>query len=183
MKFVPTPLTGLTIIVPDIFQDERGSFLETFNHYKFLEAGIDVDFVQDNQSTSKINVIRGLHFQQSPFAQGKLVRVVKGRVMDVAVDIRPESPTFGRHYAMELNSNDLRMLWIPPGFAHGFSVLEQDTVFSYKVSAAYSKEHERGIRFDDPELNIDWGITNPIVSGKDKLLPTFREYMHHIRQE
>ncbi|HRH67009.1 MAG TPA: dTDP-4-dehydrorhamnose 3,5-epimerase [Bacteroidia bacterium] len=180
MKFTPTPLSGLILIEPDIFRDDRGTFLESYNKDQFLTAGIDVDFIQDNQSVSKLHVVRGLHFQNPPYAQGKLVRVVKGRVLDVAVDIRPGSATFGRHYSLELNSIDQKMLWIPPGFAHGFSVLEEDSVFCYKVTTLYSKEHERGIRFDDPELNINWRVPNPVVSEKDKILPTFKEYLHYV---
>ena len=179
MKFIKTPIAGLIIIEPTIFHDERGSFIESYNKEKFIAAGIDVEFIQDNQSISKINVIRGLHFQQDPKAQGKLVRVAKGRALDVAVDIRPDSPTYGRHFSLELNSISQVMMWIPPGFAHGFSVLEEDTVFCYKVTSPYSKEHERGIRYDDPELNIDWKVSKPIVSGKDKILPSLREYMPH----
>lgn len=181
MKFINTPISGLIVIEPTIFHDERGSFIESYNKEKFIAAGIDVEFIQDNQSISKINVIRGLHFQQDPKAQGKLVRVAKGRALDVAVDIRPDSPTYGRHFSLELNSISQVMMWIPPGFAHGFSVLEEDTVFCYKVTSPYSKEHERGIRYDDPELNIDWKVSKPIVSGKDKILPSLREYMPYSR--
>lgn len=183
MKLSSTPLEGLLIVEPSVFKDERGSFFESYQEKKFQDAGISAHFIQDNQSTSKLNVIRGLHFQMAPFAQGKLVRVVKGRALDVALDIRPESKTFGRYYSIELNSSEIKMLWIPPGFAHGFSVLEENTIFSYKVDAPYSKEHERGIRFDDPEIGIDWKVINPIVSDKDKLLPTFREYIHHLKKE
>lgn len=120
MKFINTPIAGLIIIEPTIFHDERGSFIESYNKEQFFAAGIDVEFIQDNQSISKINVIRGLHFQQDPKAQGKLVRVAKGRAFDVAVDIRPDSPTYGRHFSLELNSTSQVMMWIPPGFAHGF---------------------------------------------------------------
>ncbi len=181
MKFINTPIAGLVIIEPAIYHDERGSFIESYNKEQFFAAGIDVEFIQDNQSISKINVIRGLHFQKDPKAQGKLVRVAKGRALDVAVDIRPDSPTYGRYFSLELNATSQVMMWIPPGFAHGFSVLEDDTVFCYKVTSPYSKEHERGIRFDDPELNIDWKVSKPIVSGKDKILPSLREYMPESR--
>lgn len=174
----PTPIEGLLLIEPKVFSDDRGHFFESYN-LKLKELGIDVDFVQDNQSVSKKNVIRGLHFQRTPFAQGKLVRVSHGSVIDVAVDLRKNSPTFGRYYSVELNSKNNLMFWIPPGFAHGFSVLEDHTVFLYKVSGLYQPSAEGGILFSDPELNIDWKVKAPIVSPKDKVLPSFREYRLH----
>lgn len=176
MEFTPAPLPGILIIRCTLYSDERGIFQETFNLRKWQEQNLPLDFVQDNQSVSKKGVIRGLHFQRTPSAQGKLVRVVKGSALDVMVDIRSGSPTFGRHYAIELDAMSGIMVWIPEGFAHGFEALEDDTVFSYKVTNYYDPGAEAGIRFDDPELNINWKCDNPIVSGKDKLLPTLREW-------
>lgn len=176
MKVLPTPIEGVLLIEPRVFSDNRGSFFETFNEKILVEAGITLPFVQDNQSISKKNVIRGLHFQVPPYEQGKLVRVVKGSVLDVALDLRKGSKTFGRHYSVELSADNKLALWIPPGFAHGFSVLEEDTVFQYKVTNYYHPASESGILFNDQELNIDWKVSNPIVSEKDKVLPGFREY-------
>lgn len=175
MTIHPTPIEGLLIIEPKVYSDDRGLFFESFN-LKLRDLGIHADFVQDNQSVSKKNVIRGLHIQRSPHAQGKLVRVSYGAVVDVAVDLRKNSPTFGRHFSVELNDRNNLMFWIPPGFAHGFSVLEDNTVFLYKVSGPYQPTAEGGIIYNDPELNIDWKVREPIVSAKDKVLPSFREY-------
>lgn len=171
MKVLKTDIEGLLVIEPDVYQDDRGSFLESFNEGRYQEAGIREVFVQDNVSVSKKGVIRGLHYQAPPFAQGKLVSVLRGRVMDVAVDIRVGSPTYGKHVAVELSAENHRQFWIPAGFAHGFAALEDDAVFTYKCTNAYSKEHDRGIRFDDPALGIEWGATDPVVSEKDKLYP------------
>jgi dTDP-4-dehydrorhamnose 3,5-epimerase len=176
MEFTRTPLDGLILIEPKIYKDDRGSFFESYNAAQFEANGITLDFVQDNQSVSKKGVIRGLHFQVGSHAQGKLVRVVQGRALDVVVDLRKESATFGRYFSVELDPEKSTILWIPPGFAHGFEALEDDTIFLYKVTAPYHQPSEAGIRFDDPDLNIRWRTTAPIVSEKDKILPTLREW-------
>ena len=165
-----TTLDGVLLMRPPVFRDERGHFLETFNETAFHQAtGLtDVRFVQDNESRSHRHVLRGLHFQLKPHAQGKLVRVLRGSVLDVVVDIRKDGPTFGQHYSVRLDANDPLQLWIPPGLAHGFLALEQDTVFAYKCTHYYHKASERTIRWNDPDLGIDWGITGPIVSDKDQ---------------
>jgi dTDP-4-dehydrorhamnose 3,5-epimerase len=165
------------LIRPAVFEDSRGAFFEAYNQQKFANNGIDIKFVQDNQSTSSKGVIRGLHFQRQPSAQGKLVRVLHGRILDVGVDIRKGSPTYGQHFSVELSGENHLQLWLPAGFAHGFSVLSDRAVVLYKCDQFYNKEAEGGIRFDDPELNIDWKIdtAEAIVSDKDKVLPSFRE--------
>jgi len=168
MEILTTELPGLLRLRPRIFTDDRGRFLETFNERTFRQAtGVDLPFVQDNESRSQANVLRGLHFQLDPNAQGKLVHVAVGAVLDVCVDIRPDSPTRGRHIAVELDAELKEMLWIPPGFAHGFRALVDDTVFVYKCTAYYHPPSERTIRWDDPELGIDWGTSAPLVSSKD----------------
>jgi len=177
MKFFKTPIEGLLTVEPDVFSDSRGSFFESFTAREFAKHAVDLPFVQDNQSHSSKNVLRGLHFQRPPYEQGKLVRVVKGAVWDVAVDIRPGSDTFGTYFADELSAANRRMLWIPPGFAHGFLTLEDDTVFIYKCTGYYNKESESGIRYDDPALRIPWNVDNPLVSDKDGRLP----YLHEIK--
>jgi dTDP-4-dehydrorhamnose 3,5-epimerase len=179
MQFKATSLAGLTEIYPAIFEDERGLFFETYNQRLFAANGIPAEFVQDNQSWSRRGVLRGLHLQHAPYAQGKLVRCVSGRVLDVAVDIRPDSPTFGRWEAVELDAQRGNMLYLPEGFAHGFVALE-DAVFAYKCTNFYHKASEAGIRWDDPELAIDWGIQNPIVSAKDQVLPSFAEFSRQL---
>ena len=173
MQIRETSIPGLVEIFPRIFTDERGLFFESFNTQLFEQLGLPTNFVQDNQSFSVKGVVRGLHFQKAPFAQGKLVRVISGRVLDVAVDIRPESPTFGKHEIFELRSDINNMAYVPEGFAHGFVALE-DSVFSYKCTNIYNKTAESGILWNDPDLNIDWGISNPIVSEKDIILPTLK---------
>jgi dTDP-4-dehydrorhamnose 3,5-epimerase len=168
MKAILTAIPDLLIIEPKVFGDERGFFFENFNRRRFAElTGSDVDFVQDNHSRSVKNVLRGLHYQiQHP--QGKLVRVVQGAVLDVAVDIRKSSPTFGQHVALELSAENKRMFWIPEGFAHGFVVLSEVAEFLYKTTDYWYPEHERSIRWDDPTLKIDWRLqVAPILSGKD----------------
>jgi len=167
MKFIKTEIEGLIILEPTIFRDDRGMFMETFNTRSFQVNGIEVNFVQDNQSHSQKGVIRGLHFQKEPHAQGKLVRVIAGAALDVVVDIRSRSSTFGKSFSIELNAENKKMLWIPPGFAHGFESLEDNTIFTYKVSQYYNKESEAGILYNDPELGIKWRTKNPIVSDKD----------------
>lgn len=175
MEVIKTDLDGLLVIKPKVFNDPRGYFYESFNKLKFEAEGISFDFVQDNISKSKKGTIRGLHYQVGKFAQGKLCFVISGKVMDVAVDIRFGSPTFGKHFSCELSEENHTQLWIPPGFAHGFSVLSDETIFAYKCTAPYSKEHERSIIYNDPGLNIDWRIENPIVSEKDLNAPSFKD--------
>jgi dTDP-4-dehydrorhamnose 3,5-epimerase len=173
MKATPTAIPEVLVIEPKVFGDSRGFFLESFNTRSFQEAtGLRVDFVQDNHSRSAKGVLRGLHYQlQQP--QGKLVRVVRGSVFDVAVDVRRSSPTFGRWVGIELSDDNHRQFWVPPGFAHGFVVLSDSADFLYKTTAYYAPEHERSIAWDDPELGIDWnlaaaGISEPLLSTKDR---------------
>ena len=173
MQIRETSIAGLVEIFPRVFQDDRGFFFESYNEELFKKLGLPTNFVQDNQSFSIKGVVRGLHFQNAPFAQGKLVRVISGRVLDVAVDIRPDSSTFGKHEVFELRSDTNNMAYIPEGFAHGFVALE-DSVFSYKCTNVYNKGAESGLLWNDPDLGIDWGVENPIVSEKDIILPTFK---------
>lgn len=177
MEIVETGIPDLLIVKPAVFEDHRGYFFESYNKEKFLQKGIDQNFVQDNESKSAKNVLRGLHFQKPPFAQGKLVRVMKGAVLDVAVDIRKMSPTYGKWASIVLTESNKWMYWIPPGFAHGFVTLEDDTVFFYKCTNVYNKASEGSIRWNDPDLNIDWGITEPLLSDKDREAPLFREFI------
>ena len=167
MKVSETELQGVLLIQPDVFGDERGFFLESFNKERYKQAGIEFNFVQDNLSKSKKGTIRGLHYQVGEMAQGKLCYVINGKVLDVAVDIRFGSKTFGKHITHILNSQNKNQIWIPPGFAHGFSVLSEEAIFAYKCTQVYSKEHERAILYNDPEIGIDWQVKNPIVSEKD----------------
>ena len=167
METEKTNLDGLLLIKTKIFEDSRGYFYESYNDLRYKESGIDFNFVQDNISKSKYGTIRGLHYQIGEFAQGKLCQVLQGAVIDVAVDIRFGSPTFGQHYAVELSDENRKQLWIPPGFAHGFSVISEEAVFLYKCTAHYSKKDERAIIFNDSDLDIDWKIENPILSEKD----------------
>lgn len=169
MEFRESKIKGLIEITPKVFEDERGSFLETYNEKIFRDNGIRAKFVQDNQSYSIKGVLRGLHFQKPPFAQGKLVRVIKGKVLDIAVDLRKDSPTFGMYEAIMLYEDKCNMLYVPEGFAHGFVALEE-SIFAYKCTNLYHKQSEAGINWADPSLNIDWGIKNPIVSEKDRAL-------------
>lgn len=173
MQIRKTSIEGLVELIPRIFEDERGAFFESFNEEFFRKNGLPTNFLQDNQSFSTKGVLRGLHFQNAPFAQGKLVRVVVGRVIDVAVDIRPESPTFGKYEVFELSAETNNMAYIPEGFAHGFAAVE-DSIFSYKCTNLYNKACESGIIWNDPTLNIDWGVANPIISEKDLQLDTFK---------
>lgn len=177
MEIVTTPIADLKVIRPQVFHDERGYFFEPYNKQRYAEAGITEEFVQDNQSLSNKGAIRGLHFQAPPFAQGKLVRVVRGAVLDVVVDIRKGSPTYGMHYSLELNEDNKLLFWIPPGFAHGFATLHDNTIFEYKCTNVYNKASEGGILWNDSQLNISWGIGNPIISGKDQLLPSFAGFI------
>jgi len=163
-------IDGLIVLDPRVFSDERGAFFESFNQAVFDKYTTRVQpfaFTQDNESVSHKNVLRGLHFQVPPMAQGKLVRVVKGAVLDVAVDLRKASKTYGQHFAIELSGTNKKQLWIPPGFAHGFLSLEDETIFSYKCTNYYSPEHERTLAWNDPQLNIAWKIDNPLISAKD----------------
>lgn len=175
MQVIATPISDLLIIQPKVFEDERGYFFESYNNSLFKQHNIQVDFVQDNQSLSQKNVLRGLHFQNPPFAQGKLVRVITGSVLDVAVDIRKNSPTYGKHYSLVLDEKNKTMMWIPPGFAHGFLTLENNTIFSYKCSNLYDKNSEDSIRWNDPDIGIDWGTTTPLLSEKDKDAKFFKD--------
>ncbi len=169
-----TPLEGLLRIRPKVFADARGEFLETFNARTFAErTGVITTFVQDNQSRSMAGVLRGLHLQAPPFAQAKLVRVVAGAVLDVCVDLRPGSATFGQHYSLRLNATGQEMLYIPEGMAHGFLALEDNTVFVYKCTAYYEPKAERCVRWNDPDLGIDWGVRDPLVSEKDQAGSSF----------
>ena len=173
MKVIKTKIEGLLIVKPQIFGDERGFFVETYNKKRYQESGVEPEFVQDNFSKSSKGVLRGLHFQKPPFAQGKLVQVIVGKVLDVAVDIRYGSPTFGEWVSVELSAEDKKQFWIPEGFAHGFVALEDDTIFNYKCTNFYAPESEGAIAWDDKDLNVDWqlekyGIAEPIVSEKDQ---------------
>ncbi|WP_026632569.1 dTDP-4-dehydrorhamnose 3,5-epimerase [Dyadobacter alkalitolerans] len=176
MKFETTTLQDVFLIRPNIFHDDRGHFFESFNLDSWKKQGLTGEFVQDNQSFSKKGVVRGLHFQSAPHAQGKLVRVISGRVLDLALDLRPDSPTFGKYELFDLDGVSGAMVYIPEGFAHGFAALE-DSVFHYKCTAQYNKASEGGLVWNDPTLNIPWGIENPIVSEKDQLLPVFEEIL------
>ena len=175
MKITKTKIEGLLIIDPQVFGDERGFFLETYNQEKYKEAGVEYDFVQDNLSKSAKGVLRGLHYQVNPCAQGKLIQVIQGAVLDVAVDIRFGSPTFGQYVSVELDEKNKKQFWISPGFAHGFISLADETVFSYKCTSLYRPESERGIMWNDSDLNIDWKIKNPIVSEKDGKNKLFKD--------
>ncbi len=172
MEIRKTSIEGLIELFPRVFKDDRGHFLETYSVKAFKDLGLNMSFVQDNQSFSKKGVVRGLHFQNAPFAQGKLVRVVSGKALDIAVDIRPESPTFGKWESFLLDAEKSNMVYVPEGFAHGFSVLE-DCVFSYKCTNVYDKASESGLLWNDTDLKIDWQAANPIVSDKDQILSTF----------
>jgi dTDP-4-dehydrorhamnose 3,5-epimerase len=175
MKIIKSPLEGLIIIEPDVFNDTRGYFLESFSLKKYRELGINSGFVQDNISKSIKGTIRGLHYQVGKSAQGKLCYVVRGRVLDVAVDIRFNSPTFGKYASIELAEENHRQIWIPPGFAHGFSVLSDEAIFVYKCTRYYNKADERGILYNDPDLNIDWKVDTYLVSEKDKTAVRFKD--------
>ena len=175
MAFIQTPIQGLQVFEPDVFGDNRGYFFESYNKRLFIKAGIEVDFVQDNQSSSQYGVIRGLHYQLNPYAQAKLIRVLSGTILDVAVDIRKGSPTFGKSFSVELSAGNRKQFYIPGGFAHGFSVLSDHAEVLYKCDAFYNRESEGGISYNDPALNIDWRIPagKEIISEKDSQLPGF----------
>ena len=168
---------GITLIKPKVYDDNRGLFLETFNLNKFeKQTGFETTFYQDNLSVSKKNVLRGLHFQKPPNAQGKLVQVIKGSAIDVAVDIRKNSPTYGAYFKVELNDVNRYQLWIPRGFAHGFVALEDNTIFSYKCDNPYSQKDEMSLPWNDEDLAIEWGVKNPILSNKDESSTTFKRF-------
>ncbi|MBS1162033.1 MAG: rfbC [Proteobacteria bacterium] len=175
MKITPTRIPEVIVIEPKVFGDERGFFFESFNQHAFLEAtGLDVVFVQDNHSKSAKHVLRGLHYQLAPKAQGKLVRVVQGAVFDVAVDIRPGSETVGQWVGVELSAANKKQMWIPPGFAHGFLALSETAEFLYKTTDYYSQEHERSIRWDDPDIGVEWPLFGaPLLSAKDAAAPDY----------
>ena len=176
MEIIKTSIEGLLLIQPKVFGDDRGHFFESWSRESFAKNGLDLDFVQDNQSLSSKGVLRGLHFQNPPYAQGKLVRVIKGAVLDVAVDIRKNSPTYGQHITVELTEKNKTIFWIPPGFAHGFVTLEDDTIFTYKCTGVYNKESEGSLLWSDKDLNIDWGVESPLVSDKDLIAGSFTNF-------
>lgn len=177
MEIRETPLPGLLIIEPPLHGDARGYFFESWQEERYKKAGMQTVFIQDNESKSLRGVVRGLHYQLEPWSQAKLVRVVQGRVFDVALDLRKGSPTFGHWFGMELNGESKKQLFIPRGFAHGFSVLSETAIFSYKIDNAYNRDSERAININDAELNIDWKLGNqkPVISEKDLNAPSFKK--------
>jgi len=177
MEIIKLDIDGLLLIKPAVFEDERGYFFESFKSPLYKELGLETAFVQDNESKSHKNVVRGLHFQIAPFAQGKLVRVIHGSVIDVAVDIRKNSPTYGKWRSVKLSSDNKLMYWIPEGFAHGFCSLEDDTILTYKCTNLYHKASEGSIRWNDPDLNIKWEVEQPIVSAKDNEALFFKDFL------
>ncbi|GAB7022603.1 dTDP-4-dehydrorhamnose 3,5-epimerase [Salidesulfovibrio brasiliensis] len=186
LNVIDTGLPGLLLLEPRVFEDERGFFLESYNRERFREAGIDCDFLQDNHAFSRDSgVLRGFHFQAPPAAQSKLVWVVAGKVLDVVVDLRVGSPTYGKTSAVELSGDNRRRLYVPKGFGHAYAVLEPDTHFMYKVDALYAPESEGGIAWDDPDLGIDWkgvfGPDGPILSDKDRQLPRLSDFQSPFR--
>lgn len=176
MEVIETKIKDLLIIKPKVFADARGYFFESYNEAVFKQNGINANFIQDNQSLSNAGVLRGLHFQSPPFAQGKLVRVITGAVLDVAVDIRKGSPTYGENVTIELTEENKTMFYIPPGFAHGFLTLRDNTIFSYKCTNLYHKESEGTVLWNDTDLKINWNITNPILSEKDLIGTPFKDF-------
>lgn len=177
MKIIKTPIPDLLIVEPDVFNDQRGYFFEVYNQERYFNNNMNMKFVQDNESKSGKNVLRGLHFQKPPYAQGKLVRVIQGKVLDVAVDIRKGSPTYGKYHSVELDAESKRMFYIPEGFAHGFLTLEENTIFAYKCTNYYNKESEGSLLWCDEEIGIDWNVENPILSDKDKISPLFKDFI------
>lgn len=176
MELVNTGIEGLWVIKPKVFADARGYFFESYNKELFTKNGLDLNFVQDNQSLSHKGVLRGLHFQNPPFAQGKLVRVITGAVFDVAVDIRKNSPTYGKHFGAELTEENKMMMYIPEGFAHGFLTLRDNTIFSYKCTNFYNKASEESIKWNDPTVGIKWNVENPLLSEKDTSGKDFKDF-------
>lgn len=177
MEVTETELKGLFVLKPKVFEDERGYFFESYSKKLFKEAGLDLDFVQDNQSLSQKGVLRGLHFQNPPHAQGKLVRVITGAVLDVVVDIRKESKTYGKWFGLELTEKNKWMMYVPPGFAHGFLTLENNTVFSYKCTNFYNKASEDCLLWNDKDININWNFDKPLLSAKDLEGKTFKGFV------
>ncbi len=179
MPFTENFINGITIFEPKVYPDQRGFFFESYNRQLFHDNGILTEFIQDNQSFSVYGVIRGLHYQREPFAQAKLVRVLEGGILDVVLDIRSKSPTFGKTYSIVLSSNNKKQIFVPKGFAHGFSVLSETAVISYKCDQFYNKQSEAGIRFNDPGLSIDWQVPEDkiLISEKDEQLPEFNSTM------
>ncbi len=173
MNVIRTNIEGLLIIEPKVFGDDRGYFFETYQNDRYKQFGIEADFIQDNEAFSTYGVVRGLHYQLGPYSQAKLVRVIKGKVLDVAVDLRRKSPTYGEYMAVELSGENKKQFFVPRGFAHGYSVLSESAIFSYKCDNVYNVESERGINLNDPKLNIEWKIPleKQIISSKDKILP------------
>jgi dTDP-4-dehydrorhamnose 3,5-epimerase len=179
-KFEKTEIPEVMIITPQVFEDDRGFFLESYHYTNFHDNGITNPFVQENHSKSIRNVLRGLHFQKNSFSQGKLVRCTKGNLLDVAVDIRPDSPTFKKYVMVELSAKNKKMLWIPAGLAHGFLALSDNVELQYKCDNYYRKEADAGIIWNDSEINIPWPVIQPILSEKDRSLPTLQEYLNKI---
>ncbi len=175
MKIIKTEIPDILIIEPDVYKDTRGYFWESFNFYRFSKYNIETDFVQDNISKSFKGTIRGLHYQIREKKQGKLCQVLTGKVLDIALDIRFGSPTFGKYFAQEISEENHFQIWIPPGFAHGFSVLSEEAIFLYKCTEVYSREHERTILYNDPQLKINWKVENPVLSEKDLQWKTLNE--------
>ncbi len=178
MEIEPTFVEGCFIVKPKIFEDQRGTFFESFNHQLFKEkTGLQIDFIQDNQSISSKGTLRGLHFQTGDFAQAKLVRVILGEVLDVAVDLRPGSKTYGKHFSIVLNDQNNFQLFVPRGFAHGFITLSETAIFAYKCDNYYHKPSEQGVKYNDPDLNIDWNLdpSEMLLSEKDSILPYLKE--------
>ncbi|WP_430815076.1 dTDP-4-dehydrorhamnose 3,5-epimerase [Carboxylicivirga sp. RSCT41] len=182
MEIIKTDIPNLLIIKPEVYSDPRGFFLESYTQNRYKEAGIGANFIQDNISKSTYGVIRGLHYQLAPYSQSKLIHVLEGKVLDVAVDLRKNSPTFGQHFAVELSAENKMQFFIPQGFAHGFSVLSETAIVTYKCDNYYSQEAERGIAYNDASLNIDWKIPadKAIISSKDSILPSFEEAEHNF---
>ena len=177
MEVIKTQFDGLLVFQPKIFRDERGYFFEYFRKDVFKDFNVNLEFVQSNESQSNKNVLRGMHFQNPPHEQGKLIRVVKGSVLDVSVDIRLNSATYGKWFSRELNETNKTILWIPAGFAHGFLTLADNTIFQYECTNYYHKDSEGSIRWNDPTINIDWKISDPIISDKDKFAPLFKDFV------
>ena len=185
MPFTETSIPGLIVFEPKVWGDYRGYFFESYNQLTFQEAGIHVTFVQDNEAKSSYGVLRGLHYQIEPYAMAKLVRVIEGEVLDVVVDIREGSPTFGESFSIHLSAENKKQLFVPKGFAHGYVCLSETVIFSYKVDNFYSRVHEGGIIYNDPKLNIDWQINHEdmIISEKDHQLPLFNQHRKFIQLE
>lgn len=184
MELIETKIDGLLTLIPKVFEDERGYFFESFNLKKFQElTNSNYTFVQDNQSCSKKGVVRGLHFQSPPHAQGKLVSVTKGKVLDVALDIREGSPTYGQYESIILSDENKKMLWIPPGFAHGFASLEENTILNYKCTDYYHPESEKSLLWNDLDFQIDWKINSPILSKKDTFAQPFTDFISPFKRD